>query len=160
MTDGRGPQRMTRAQFSDDQLDVLVRAFEVTRQIMLLAARRVAEQLRREDLSASETAQLVGRATRLGSAVRRDLVRFLPPDTPATIGDLEKQILADAMAPGVPLEERVRALDSLLRHSTIAADSSLLAMFAGWSLEDQQRYAETGLKPGEVAEAEAEPEQR
>lgn len=29
-----------------------------------------------------------------------------------------------------------------------------LAMFAGWSLEDQQRYAETGLKPGEGEAAE------
>lgn len=37
-----------------------------------------------------------------------------------------------------------------------SASRDLLAMFAGWSVEDKRRYAETGQRPGQVAEADVE----
>ena len=116
--------RATRYWFAAEELETLERAYRITSRIPILAARVIAEQLSKPDLEPGQAAALVGKATRLVSMVRRDLVRFLPPDTPPTRGDLEAQILADAMAPGVSIDERVRALDALvgLPKSDKAAD--------------------------------------
>jgi hypothetical protein len=104
---------LTRSAFSEAELAALSEAYRLTQRISVIAAQVVTEQLMRDDLDPGQAAALVCKATRLSSMVRRDLVRFLPPETPPQRSDLEAQILADAMAPGVDLAERVRALDSL-----------------------------------------------
>ena len=104
---------MTRGGFSATELETLERAYRITSRIPILAAQVVAEQLAKPGLTPGEAAALVGKATRLCSMVRRELVRFLPPDAEPQRGDLEALILADACAPGVDLVERVKALEAL-----------------------------------------------
>lgn len=116
-----GVHRATREWFAAEELAALERAYRITSRVPILAAKVVAEQLAKPDLEPAAAAALVGKATRLVAMVRRELVRFLPPDAPPTRAELEAQILADALAPGVALEERVRALEAL-RNLGAAAD--------------------------------------
>ena len=139
---------MTRSGFSASELETLTRAYQITSRIPILAAKVIAEQLARSDLDAGHAAALVGKATRLVSMVRRELARFLPPDEPPRRSDLEAAILADALAPGVDLAERVRALE-VLRNIPQEIDATELP-----SLDPNDPW-----QCAEVAPADSEPKQ-